>query len=435
MTGSEFDTRKPSSYASIESHPAGAQRPIDLREGIQPWRYNPALDRLETELIESGLARLARGTYYEEDMTPAHDNLRERLGLGSESHIIFTPYGADLLFREIAYQMESDSIVWGYSPHFPDFLLQLNPRIKRGEIKYRTHPISMNKSYDEALWKDLLTLEQEYEFYKRGEHPLPPGGFPPTHIYLQNADFKGDIASREIIEETIKFWEGVWEDEDQKQKEQRKKKGKGKTKEIERLIILDEATLPTSESMADLTAAHKNLVVVRSLSKINGLPGDDMGYMISHKSFGRKFEANLPNHFLRGRKRIYFNEIFSPNGFAFEDDISNLIFKRKIKLEEELIKRKIKFLPTSHKSFFLVVDGDFEGFVKAAEEMDLLLANALGFFDVSYPQVSETNPELTTLQLSARYGRVLIPENEDDIPEVAKRIEAAINIGRANGLI
>lgn len=211
------------------------------------------------------------GENYHVDASLPIRRVRERWELSEKSYVVFSNGGSHELLERVITQLltfpragkrEPTVKIIGIAPQFPEIVTFVNrsPRMIYGGIP----PISLAHFFDKE--------DEEQTFDKRVSRLITIGGQSKNiAIYLDNPNNPtGDVAKPETIKKLAEYCA---------------KKGW--------LLIIDEAfgdALEDNESAIPLTEKCPNLIVLRSFSKIIGLPGERIGYAVMSPEVGERFE-------------------------------------------------------------------------------------------------------------------------------------------------
>lgn len=381
---------KTEGYANLRSNPdrpKGLQR-ISMRDGLSPFGPPSGFEEEEVRIRASDEARLARRSYFEDDLRPAEEGVLKRFGADNRSRVIFsTNYGSDGLIRNVLIALRSGTRIAGVGPHWPGIVQHIDAM---DELKYGPISPPLELSADERL---IWTIDH---------HGKTPGRNKLGLIYNASPTYRGDMPSKDVRLHAIRHFtdKGVFwiEDED----------------------MAD--FYPDHESVASETGDNPYLAVVRSASKAIGLPGMGFGTMVVNERTAEMLDNAISDHSLRGVDRLLINALFAdPKRFItphLEETVRPETKRGKIQLQNELRSWDVDMLPTDTETPVMFVDGKVEGVAYEASKMDLVVAPGSGFDRTYHPN------------LSTRYARLVILRNKSQTKKSAERIAYAIRVAQ-----
>jgi histidinol-phosphate aminotransferase len=381
-------------YAGNIELKAEGIRQFNLSAGESP--FGPPKEYPEIlQKITASSERITRGSEYRDvDVSKAQSFIRERFGLSHTPTVILSSNGSYGLLERIPGIFSSANVrLYGLGPHFPSidkFVTSYrNEGALQGRINYAPISAPLNSHLSE-------TIERAIKFREKGSP-----GMKNVVFYLCNPGTpKGDYAQPELVEKFAKTC---------------RKKGD--------LLIVDEAFgdfLPDRDSSIPLTEDYP-LIVLRTLSKGIGLPGERIGYAVMHKGIGVIYkETNLLVFDMPVESQMLANEILDPK--IINPHLENVREKTrdiKAKFIEKLESSKLHILPTSLDTPILTLDLLSSNAYKRLRERGIIVAEGSGFSNTYY---NEERSRGADERLTNRYARITIPKSIDDIGEIVKII-------------
>ncbi|MGE5042340.1 MAG: aminotransferase class I/II-fold pyridoxal phosphate-dependent enzyme [Candidatus Levyibacteriota bacterium] len=276
-----------------------------LSEGESPFGPPPEYDQIVKEIAQSGL-HTEKGSHYENVNTLAAENfVRERFELDKtglkKPYITFSAGGSDMILDKIMGLFKNNTQVHALGPHFPPLETYMDERNPSLEYISIEQPLREPPEKGLELAKQLtLDRERAFEMVQRDlteEGAKPKENFSHTVFYICNPNTPlGTVIQPEAISDFVAFQE-----------------------QHGNLVIIDEAfgdALPDKDSAAKLTNTHDNVIVLRTLSKLIGIPGERLGYAIMSSGVGNMYEGRRKSYDISGPQvellnRIMDNKIIS----------------------------------------------------------------------------------------------------------------------------
>ncbi len=367
-------------------------RVLKLGEGVSPFGPPPEYFEIRQRLeAEGAFARAGLVYGGSVDNTPALGFIRERFG--DVPYIALSQGGSDEILERIVTQLIEDPYkrkvhIMGIGPHYP----HINNFAKRygfGEISAHTMRLlygsvflDLHRPLSETVLETIRRCKED------GRHNVL--------VYLCNPDTpKGDSVDIDLIKDLADI-----------------------TARQEKLLLVDEAfgdALEDENSAMPLTAVYSNLIILRSLSKGVGLPGERIGFAGMSAGVGEAYDRVRRVYDISGPTQLLANEIFNPDIILPHLDKvreKTRIFKHQLLNQLAII--GIPYLSTDFGVPILLLDGRSGGFHSRLLALGIETASGMAF--------AETHPGL-----SDRYVRMTIPGNEEDILEVIQRIKTTQN--------
>jgi histidinol-phosphate/aromatic aminotransferase/cobyric acid decarboxylase-like protein len=377
----------------------GRLKPIHMEYGESPFGGPEQYADIRLRLEQSG-AFVEAGSHYESalvDSTPAEKHVEKRFGLSenTESRIFFSGGGSDEIIERLLWEIpfQSRTRIFALGPCFPN-LINYAKRF-RNEDSYKTniHTGIISTPLTTTLSD---TLQRAYDVAKKGPRVKK------TIFYLNNPGSpKGDSLTFDEIKQFSRFCTE-----------------RGNT------LIVDEAfgdALPDENSAIPLTEENPHLIVLRSLSKVIGLPGERIGYTVMSPLEGKKYEnVRRPVPTITGAQQLVANEILAPQILnPHLERVRKQIKQSKRALKEALEDEKnaITVLPTDDRVPIMTIDGEVDGYFSNLIEVGVAAARGSAF--------SGTHPEMTD-----RYVRLTVPKDASKVKDIAERLSVAKKIER-----
>ncbi len=361
----------------------------ELAKGMSPFGSPPEYEEILYDLVRSGDSYRAGREYREERLEPGKNYVRERFSLSKDAYVAFGAGGSDGLIRECFWIFEpapTTSHIFILGPTFPDpvnFARLRNGRTTNTRIIKVETPLT-------------YTLEEAIDaaIKRRGEEP--ENRRKTIMHYLCNPGTpKGDSVPLGVVREFVEFAASERD-----------------------FVMVDEAfgdALADKQSAIPLTEEFPNLIVLRSLSKIIGLPGERIGYAVMSSDIGRVYESTRRVYEIPGHQQLIINRILKPE--IINPHLANVrrkITEVKIEFVERLRTIGFRILPTDNRVPIFTVDGRYEDFYSNLKDrygIDVVAGH--DFFDTH------------SAMLGGRYIRVTIPDSIDKIASLVRDMEAA----------
>jgi histidinol-phosphate aminotransferase len=378
-------------YAGVEKVAVQQER-FDLAAGESPFGPPEQYFEIRRRLELSG-AFADWGTHYREvDTSKAADFVRERFGsegnpLSEEVDVIFSAQGSYGILREIPgmFSPNAGVRVWGIGPHFPSLDVFLMSHRQEGALQGRMR-------YGPIYSEDLYATSQETLI--RAETLAAATLKKDVVWYLCNPGTpKGDSFAKEDLKIFIDL---------------ASRKG--------HLVIVDEAfgdSLPDEESAIPLVKNNARLIVLRSLGKLLGMPGERLGFAAMNRKLGEIYRENQLVYDMPGPSQLVSNEILNPGIIVpFTEQRRQMTEDIKGEFLDELKRSGVPYLPTELSVPILTVDGGGTTFHRRLAERGVKTTGGAGF--------SNTHPEM-----SNRYVRLTIPKDPSEIPAIVRILKNA----------
>lgn len=363
---------------------------IFLNGGENPIGTIPQYDEILREMYESG-ERARAGKSYEGDVAEGLGNLEGRWGgipygqfsMGGATGIeerLFT----SLFFGE-RYQ------IFGVGPEFPIPVNFVNRRKSTRYLPfYRPLDVTLDKSIERSM-----TYFNRFKGRRR------------VIFYVNNPDTpKGDSADPAVMEELAEFTE---------------KQGW--------VLVIDEAFgdfLPDENSAIPLTRKHRDVVVIRSFSKGLGLPGEDIGYLVSSEGIGVSIDRLRRARDIRGVAALSINKLSNPNIILPHlEESREKVEAIKTTMLLDLGQLGVNFLPTDPRVPIFTVDGESRDFDKRLLEKNII-ATPLDEFKHTHSGLEGNQYVRLSLPQKMIDGELKLIDEVDDILKVDARIRAAV---------
>lgn len=378
--------------------PRGANKALFLGEGEFPRGAISAYPRILLEIQPE--EREAATHYKEVDLTPANEFVRERFSTGGAPFISFEGNGGYGIVR---------NHLWLLYPPKPSDLKLVGPSFTEilGQAEqfrgFDDESNIMKLQVIETRLQDGLpaALKQAIEMDKAGELTLvDPQGAKMIHINNPTSP-TGSSAPFDLIEEVVDHFSP-----------------KGY------IVSFDEVfgdAISDKHSAIPLTAKYNGVIVIRSMSKIIGLPGERIGYAVMSPDLEERYRRIRGVFPMNAHQRLVTNKIFNPKDpYLLKSHlIGTRVEIRDIK-EELMGKLKeagVSYLPTDPQVPILTVDGGTDIFYENL--VDNLSTDVL-------PGSSFSG---THSRMSNRYVRLTVPGEKRQIPLIVQRMLGAKLVG------
>ncbi len=369
---------------------------LDLSSGESRFGEIPQYSSIRRELELSGAFAEAARRYPKESLENSKRYVRERFGIGEDPYITFSGGGSDEILERTVYWLlnPSKTQVWGIPPHFPDtanFINRFRDRTSRGpvgeNILYAPVPVPLDTTLGEKLEiaMDRVTRARvEMVGKARGNRGS-------AAYYFDNGNNPtGSTASLQEVEKFVSFCA------------ERKMK-----------VIISEAqgdAFEDNQSAIRLTEKYDNLIVLRSLSKLGGLPGERIGYAVMSKTLGESFKSVERDYPIDGPKTLLIgelmkNEILLPHFANKREEIK----EAKTLLMQAFDMEGVSYLPTDPRVPLITIKGKTDQLYPRLLQLGVATTSGADYADTSNPQ------------LGHRYVRLALPEIED-VPFVTESI-------------
>ena len=379
-------------YGGESPLPPTENKVIYLNEG----KYQPPEETQEIleELVSSGQMYEAVTNYEGVDTMTAENNVRKLHGIGKKPFVGFSSGGGSHeLIERLAlqwHQPPKTTRIWGITPHFPG-LNQSIDMLHRADAEpagliYGAIHIPFEKDLNEALDIAMMRRFENSNLDNVIGYLCDPG------------TPKGDRATLSKKRDWVRFCQRNGD-----------------------IAFVDEV-FGAKDSIAPLTEQYDNLIVLRSLSKMVGLPGAGIGYVIASPEIGKYLKQFQRQFHTRGLQALIANHFTEPEMLNRHfDRITKKIREDKTKLVEGLTEAGIKVLPTDMETPIFAVDGEYEGYYGILRSQGIETARGGGFFSATTDYERFTN----------RFVRSSLPEDSEDIPVVIERMVEAKEIARS----
>lgn len=374
-----------------DTEPTPGIRTFYLGEGESPFGPPPQYREIRRRLEEEGVFAEAGEHYKSTGVEQGIQNIREMNGLSEAPYVVFSAGGSDeilersmWLLKQLQTPRSPKTRILGYGPHFPN-IVNFARRFEefKTDISYGPLDIPLGSDYQYAIDKAI----QHRRIYSSSINYV--------HYICNPSTPKGEIMNPQDLERLL---DATSRD----------------------LVIVDQAfggILLPNESAMKYTETNPNLIVLESLSKSDGIPGERIGFAVMSPEIGKNYERLRREYDIPGPTKQLINMVTDPEIRAPHLNMVREKTKEvKSTLLEEFRKRGIRVLPTSNRTPICLIDGVNEGFIGRLQSVGIDATPAVGFGETVYPEGI----------LSNRYARLTIPANVDDVPEIADRISEAI---------
>ncbi len=367
----------------------GEIRQFNLSAGESPFGPPPEYRDIILRIAQSN-ERFNDGTVYKEvNVERAKESVRERFELSLSPSIFFSSNGSYGILERLPGLFTNTQVrVFGIGPHFPSIDKFVTSYRNEGALQGRISYTPISTPLDTELSD---TINEAIKF-RQGQGKLLKN----IAFYLCNPGTpKGDRAPLSKVKEFAELCNDKGD-----------------------LLIIDEAFgdfLPDNESAIPLTEDHP-LIVLRTLSKGIGIPGERIGYATMHRDIGNLYkETNLLVFDMPIQSQMMANEIMdSQIILPHLSKVREATREIKIDLTQKLEENGIKALPTSLDTPILTLDLLHEDTYKRLLKRGLILARGKGFSHTYSSQAYGTLDH----QFTDRYARMTVPKNLDDIDSV-----------------
>lgn len=361
------------------------------------------------ELAEAG------ATYEDIDLSPAEMHIRNRFHITSEPFVDFSGGGS---YEEIANillmlpQPPEGSQIFLVGPCFPGivkFAERYQNLDKDGvpkRIDMRVGAIMPPLNYDL-----IQSLEYVMDLGKQGASHARRRFEGATLYYINNpGNPKGDSAPLKEIDKFAKF-----------------------CAEKRAFLVVDEAygdVLPDEQSAIRLTDSLPNILVLRSASKVLGMPGERIGYMVGSPELEGSYRSYEKEHDLPNPKRILANYILNPDIIRRQlDGVDRTGKKIRPGVREHVLELKRATVDSVRAKGFTVLPTDERTPIFAIEEKELDELGAQSFYKVCRKYGLDLfggNGYLKTHSgMNDNIIRVRIPQSLDQVETFSAIIESA----------
>lgn len=255
---------------------------IPLRTLLDEGNITKSQYDLMMGLVREGNFIQSAENYGRESLEEARRHIQDRFGLSGASDIFFSGGGSDELLRDILWLPDPDLRTHIYMVNPPTFPNIANFASLRSPSKmsYSGHNYPLNNPMTDGI---QIALDRQ---------PDPKRINAVINYICNPGNPKGDSADIAEIEKLIE-----------------------KAAQRREFVIVDEAfgdALPDENSAIPLTEKYPNLIVLRSLSKVIGLPGERIGYAVMSHELGKVYDEIRRPYGMSGSQIFIANKVLEP---------------------------------------------------------------------------------------------------------------------------
>ncbi len=282
--------------------------------------------------------------------------------------------------------------MYGVAPCFPDVVKFINKykdaeNPEGGNIKYNPIKPPLGATADEAVDLAIETRTNSTKGLRNVVH------------YVDRPNPKGDVASLKKITELAVT-----------------------AARKNDLVVIDEAgadTISDDESAVGLAEFLPNVFVLRSVSKIPGLPGLRIGYAVMSPGIGDLYKSVRRDYDIPGPQQLIINSILKPDIIKPHNaQIREKVRAVKGKLLERIGQiENVQILPTHPDTQHFMLKGNSSTFYENLGLAGLKTAPGAGFYD-TYGEGMDNSTV-----------RIMVPKDLSQAPQITRKIKASTMVG------
>jgi histidinol-phosphate/aromatic aminotransferase/cobyric acid decarboxylase-like protein len=385
-------------YGGKEAALSFLQPEVSLKEGVQQFGVHSDILKAIQEVASdsSFLESLVR---YGVDTAPAIEHLRSYYGISESPGVYLSNPGSNAIINRLPDLLPpppSLSQILVIGPTFQNILNSAERfrRDKNQEVRYMTtSTIDSFPGGLDATIDDSLEFAMERRKKRKQKRAL-------LWYFCTPSTPKGETASPEVVERFVRFAEK-----------------RGDT------VAIDMA-FATDGSLVSLADKYSNAVFIGSASKIMGLPGLRLGWMIASPEIAEKHERLAQLNEVPALTGLIANKILDPELMAKNDAY---VKKKTLEVKPVLVKALkeagFHIYPTDMSVPIMLIDGGSPDFVKRLNRMDVDIVGGSGY-SLTFRALEKEFGGIRE-GISDRHARIIVPSSVEEIPEIVERFVVA----------